>query len=285
MPYEYHNVTIESIDEAIHSWFDKTVDSHVESPNGDRKKVPVLFGAGERSVTSRTKKAIRDKNGVLILPLINVRRTSLEPNTQFQALGVETPTLTLSRQVNSKTNNIQNLLKDRTPSLRESQAPIFEIITMPFPDSCVFYYELSIQTQYITQMNTILEKIVNQLDIQKQFVAPFDNFNRHPPIGEDFEAREPIKGNYVCGFFESSFNDQSNFEEFTDQERIHRYSTQIKVPAVLMLDPEGEKPAIQKNYTTTKLNFKAETVYSAKSWEELELVLNFEKNGKKFSIK
>ena len=42
----YQSIEIETVDQAIVDWFDKTVDSHVVSPNGDLRKVPVLFAAG-----------------------------------------------------------------------------------------------------------------------------------------------------------------------------------------------------------------------------------------------
>lgn len=269
MPVEYQNITIETIDQAIYDWFDKTVDAHVEFPNGERKKVPVSFSSGERAVTARSKKGIRDKNGVLILPLINVDRVGIEPNPNMEALGTETPTLQISKQVSGETNTLRNLVKDRLAPFSSPPEPIiYEVITIPFPDRSIMNYQLKIQTQYISQMNTILEKVFNQLDLQKSFVATFDP-RKHPPIGEAFEDRQQLKTSYVCGFFESVARDTGNLNEFTDQERILMYEVDFKVPATLQLDPEGEKPAIRREYTSYRVNFGGERICFVRSKEEL----------------
>lgn len=270
MTVEYQNITIETIDQAIFDWFDVTVDSHVEFPNGERRKVPVSFSAGERAVASRQKKAIRDKNGVLILPLINVTRTSIEPNPNMEALGTETPTLQISKQVSGETNTLRNLMKDRIGGFANPKDPVvYEVTTIPFPDRSIMVYKLRIQTQYISQMNSILEKIFNQLDLQKSFVATFDP-RKHPPIGEAFEDRDPLKSSYVCGFFADALSDSGNLNEFTDQERIVVYETTFRVPATLQLDPEGEKPAVQREYTSYKVDFGGERICFVRSKEELD---------------
>lgn len=266
-------VTIETVDQSVHDWFDKTVSAHVKFPNGERKKVPVTMAAGERAVTSRQRRGIRDKNGVLILPLISIRRTGVDPRPEMQALGTETPTIQLSRRVDGKTNVLQNNVSVRSSALRPAiAAAVYEVLTIPFPDRNVFNYELVIQAQYVTQMNSIIEKIFHELDIQKTFVAPFENDGRHPKIGEQFEKRARISRGYVVGFFDESLSDRGNFEEFTDQERIVMYSTQFKVPATLQLDPEGERPSLQREYTAFGLNFGDERVSFVDDPDELEKI-------------
>jgi hypothetical protein len=276
MPTEHpqiQNVRLEDVDLAIRDWFDKTVDSHVQQPNGDRKKVSVGWSAGERWVSSRTKKGIRDDNGVLILPIISIRRSSIEPSPIMSSLGAETPTLQISRQISKKTNDLANLWSLRDPSRRQPLKPVvYEITTIPFPDRNILTYEVQIQAQYIGQMNTIIEKIFHELDISKSFVAPFDNEGRHPPIGETFETRKPLNKEYVVGFFDSTISDGGNFEEFTDQERIVRFNTSIKVPAVLRLDPEGEKPGIEVTRTAFGIDFGDEQANFVDNYDDLEKI-------------
>jgi len=270
---EYQNVTFETIDQAVVSWFDQTVDAHVLQPNGDRKKVVVNFSAGERWITARERRGLRDKNGVLILPLISLRRTGIEPSPTMSALGTETATLQISKRISPKTNDIQNLYKNRDPQFRTPSKPtVYEVTTIPFPDRSIISYEVQIQAQYITQMNTILEKMFHELDLNKSFVAPFENEGRHPPIGVPFEERKLLDKSYVVGFFDASVTDGGNFEEFTDQERIVRFNTSIRVPAVLQLDPEGEKPSVQVERTAFKLGFAEEKIKFVDDPYELELI-------------
>lgn len=255
-------ITLETIDLAIRDWFDKTVDAHVAQPNGLRKKVSVGWSAGERWVSAREKKGIRDTNGILILPIISIRRSAIEPGGGMSALGTETATLQISKRISEKTNNLANLWAQRESYRRTPAKPVvYEVTTIPFPDRNILTYEIQIQAQYISQMNVIIEKMFHELDIAKSFVAPFENDGRHPLIGDQFEDRPKMNKNYVVGFFDSTINDGGNFEEFTDQERIVRFSTTIKVPAVLQLDPEGEKPAVTVTRTAFGLNFSDETVH------------------------
>lgn len=272
-PVRIQQVTIETIDQAVKDWFDKTVDANVEFPSGERRKVPVIFSSGERAVTSRQRKGTRDSNGVLILPLISVRRTGIEPTPNMQALGTETPNLTVAKRITPKSSDLANLMKLRDPTYRTPLKPVvYEVTTIPFPDRNILSYELVIQTQYIVQMNAIIQKMFHELDLQKSFLMPFENDNRHPPIGVPFEQRKPLNGGFVVGYFESNFGDNGNFEEFTDQERIVRYSTSFTVPATLQLDPEGERPSVQKEYTAFGFRFRDEDVKFVDDPLELELI-------------
>ena len=268
----YSDVTLETVDKAVFDWFDRSVDAHVQHPNGERKKVVVMFASGERWATSREKRGMRDTNGVLILPIITLRRSGIDPSPVMSALGTETAKFQISKRISPKTNDLMNLNTSRVPSKRLARPVIYEVTTIPFPDRSILTYELQVQAQYIVQMNSILEKIFHELDIGKSFVAPFENDGKHPQLGEDFEKRTPIDRGYVVGFMDSNGSDTGNFEEFTDQERIVRYSSQIRVPTVLQLDPEGEQPSVQVERTTFLLNFGEEKICLVDDPEEIEKI-------------
>ena len=271
---EVQKVTLETVDQAIKDWFDKTVDSYVEFPNGDRKKVQVVFASGERWVTARQRKGVRDKNGVLILPLISVRRTSIEPTPNMQALGTQLPSLTISKQISGKTNTLMNLNNVKQPAFISADTPVvYEVTTIPFPDRSIMTYEVIVQTQYVTQTNSIMEKIFHMLDLQKSFAALFDNPG-HQKSTEPFETRKLISEGYVVGFLDSTLTDGGNFEEFTDQERIVRWTTQVKVPCTLQLNPEGTTPAIKVEKTSFKVGFGSESVVLLDSQEEIEKIFS-----------
>jgi hypothetical protein len=269
-------LTIETIDQAIHDWFDKTVDSHVQAPNGERKKISVLFSSGERWISSRERKGVRDKNGVLILPLISIRRTGIDKGTPggMMAMGVETENLVVSKRISPKTNLIQNAIQNRPQDMRPLQPVVYEVTTIPFPDLSVVTYDVQVQTQYILQMNSFIEKMLHELDIQKSFVMSLDDQRRHPPIGEPFENRKPFKGGYLVGFLDENLNADDNFEEFTDQERIIRFSFNIRIPAPLLLDPEGEKPSITVEKTAFDMQLGTEVVNFVDDPYDIELIFN-----------
>lgn len=267
---QYQNVTIETIDRAIRDWFDKTVDCRVKTPQEELYKVPVQFSQGERWAIGRTKQAFRDENGILILPIIAIRRTGIDPDPTKMALGCQTEYIQVAKQVDPKTNDVKNL--------RSGANPIFDVYTIPFPDRMVARYQVVIQSQYISQMNDILQKVWRSLDIQKSFVAPFQNDGRKPPrqnqygAANPYQAPESLHTPYVVGFLESSMGDSGNFEEFTDTERIVKYTTEVTVPCALQTSPEGTQPALQVQRTSYKMVLKAETTRFVDSQAELDAI-------------
>lgn len=274
----YQPVTIETIDRAIRDWFDKTVDARTKIPGDELKKVPVVFSSGERWSVGRTKQVFRDENGVLIFPIIAIRRTSIDPDPTKMALGVQTKNIQFAKLIDVKTNQIQNLEQVKSPPWRRDYPPVYDVYTVPFPDRMITNYQLVIQTQYISQMNDILQKIWRSLDIQKSFVARFENNGEQSPkinqygTGNPYEKNPALSSRYVVGFLESSAADGGNFEEFTDGERIIKYSTEIKVPCALQSQPEGEPPIVKVERTAYKVVIKDENFTFVNSQEEMDSV-------------
>ena len=272
--YSIKNVTLETVDSAVRDYFDKKISISVDTEKG-RNKVPVIFAAGERWKMIRDNKGLRDENGTLILPVIAIRRTNIDRTPGMRALGQETPFITVSKRIHDKTGNIQNLVNTRKlngfPQLRKS--PVFEYLTIPFPDFAVVFYEIVIWTQYQTQMNEILQKIFYNYEHMDSFVMP---------VEYDGKKR---KGNsyYFVGFRDGTVVPQSNVEEFTNQERIIKYSYTIKVPAYFILDPDDESLAYGRNKSQSstddgsKVVFKDQSVTDVKLKESIISLEEFEK--------
>lgn len=267
---EFDPITIERIDRAVRDWFDKTVDARCITTASDSHKIPVIFSTGERYALRR--KGIRDKNGLLILPLISIRRTAFDNDPSMQALGVQVPELTISRRIAPKTNNIQNNIQRLSsagiPIYGPGPGAVYEFASVPFPTRHVITYELVIQASFTRQMNSVLEKLFFEMDQRNSFIAPFENDGRKTSRG-DVEGTTPkIKGGYIVGFFDSSVADGSNTDEFTDQERIIRYSTQLRVPAGLIPEVDGEKPTVKFSKSAYAIGFK-ENIISSEQFYKL----------------
>ena len=65
--------TIENIDRSVLS-FVEDLDLYTDTNEGFRK-VPIMWGTSERSFLSKNDKELRDKQGMLRLPIISIRRT------------------------------------------------------------------------------------------------------------------------------------------------------------------------------------------------------------------
>jgi len=264
--YSIKNVTLETVDSAVRDYFDKKISISVDTEKG-RNKVPVIFAAGERWKMIRDNKGLRDENGTLILPVIAIRRTNIDRTPGMRALGQETPFITISKRIHDKTGNIQNLVNTRKlngfPQLRKS--PVFEYLTIPFPDFAVVFYEIVIWTQYQTQMNEILQKIFYNYEHMDSFVMP---------VEYDGKKR---KGNsyYFVGFRDGTVLPQSNVEEFTNQERIIKYSYTIKVPAYFILDPDDESLAYGRNKSESSTDDGSKVVFKDQSVTDVKLKESF----------
>ena len=264
--YSIKNVTLQTVDSAVRDYFDKKISISVDTEKG-RNKVPVIFAAGERWKMIRDNKGLRDENGTLILPVIAIRRTNIDRTPGMRALGQETPFITISKRIHDKTGNIQNLVNTRKlngfPQLRKS--PVFEYLTIPFPDFAVVFYEIVIWTQYQTQMNEILQKIFYNYEHMDSFVMP---------VEYDGKKR---KGNsyYFVGFRDGTVVPQSNVEEFTNQERIIKYSYTIKVPAYFILDPDDESLAYGRNKSQSSTDDGSKVVFKDQSVTDVKLKESF----------
>lgn len=260
--YEIKPITLRTADQAVLDYFEKKLSITVDTERG-RVKVPAIFATGERWKLIRDNKGLRDENGTLILPLISVRRVNIDRTPGSSALGQETPYITVRREIHPKTGNMQSLLERRRLNgfPKTKKEPVYEFLTIPFPDSSTIYYEIAIWTQYQNQMNEILEKIFYNYEHMDSFVLP---------VEYDGNKR---KGNsyYFVGFRDGSVTPQSNVEEFTDQERIIRYTYTIKVPVRLMLDPKDEALSYGINKSETSKDDGSKVVFKRQNATEVKL--------------
>lgn len=233
--YEINTVTIETVDQACLDYFEQRVKPTVEVERG-RKKVPIIFATGERWKLVRDKRGLRDENGVLILPLITLRRVDIDRTPGFGGMTLHQKSITISKIIHGKTPNLQNLLRDRRTSgflgERKEDKVIREYLTLPFPDFSQIFYEVTIWTQYQSQMNEILEKIFYKYDWMDSFVMPVGDQSLTTPKGN---------GYYFVGFRDGNVASKSNIEEFSEDERVIQYTYNFKVPVYLLLDPAEDE--------------------------------------------
>ncbi len=260
--YEIKPVTIETVDQAVFDYFDKKIRLSVDA-SGVNKKVPILFATGERWKTVREKKGIRDENKTLILPLLTIQRLDIDRTPGFNSFGQEVPSITISSQIHGKTQNLQNQLKQRRlngfPQVTKDKV-VREYFTLPTPDYATVYYQVLIWTQYTEHMNEILEKIFHSYDYKDSFVLPVD-YDGKKPLGNSY---------YFVGFRDGNLSSQSNFEEFTDQERIIRYTYNIKVSAFFILDPKDTPLSYGKNIQGSRKDDGKNVVYKSQNSVEIK---------------
>tara|TARA_R110002020_G_scaffold37124_16_gene112053 strand:+ start:3303 stop:4517 length:1215 start_codon:yes stop_codon:yes gene_type:complete len=281
---------IEDTDRAIFDLFDKRLGFQIKVKDQARK-VPVVFSTGERFALTRRRQPIRDRNNALILPVIAIHRTSIDNTANQGGYGTaisfrDQQSYVVRKRLSEKDRNYQNIINKlrlknqknvssranfdandtfpgnvaepgKTASRRnlnnlsyrddingdllrdQVQNNIFEIITVPYPVFMCITYEVIFWTQYMQQMNQIIETMMSQFDGQD------DAFSIKSRTGHEYVA-------YVKG----PINNQDNFSDFSSDERVIKYSFEIKVPTYLLApDMPGQSSPFRRFYSAPQIEF------------------------------
>ena len=264
--YDFPSIEIEDIDRAVFDLFDKVI-SFEMIQNGETRKVPVIFATGERFALTRRKNPIRDKNNTLILPLISIMRGEIDVSSNQHGFKTaiafaDQPGYYIKRRLSKKDRKLQNILNkqgiknqenvaskanfqkndispgniakkgtvasrrqsgnntffDKEISLKDNiEKNIFEIIEVPYPIFVSIKYTAVFWGQYLTQVNTMLQTL-------------FRNFT-----GQAHEIQiETLDGFELVCFFDDAFTNEANFDSFSDEERLIKYTISFTVPGYII---------------------------------------------------
>ena len=148
------NIGLRDIDEAIFYYFDNVIRPSVIR-NSSKIPVPVLYGSPERWKAVQKDGFYRDRNGKIMTPLIMIKRDSLEKNRQLgNKMDANSP---LNFGIFEKKYSRKNVY-DRF-SILSSRQEIKEYQGVVIPDFVNITYSCIIFTQYVEQMNNLVEAI------------------------------------------------------------------------------------------------------------------------------
>jgi len=250
-------VGIEDIDIAIHRLFDKTIGFNTFMMSANKgpqniKKPYVIFATGERFALAKRLKPPRDKNKVLILPAISIRRTAIEQSKDdiiARGLNGKTGVLTIKRKLSPEDRDYQNLVNKQglkhlqnvlsglptssrptgddanTPEViqggllenRISANNIYEMITVPQPQFFTAKYEVVFWTNYTQHMTYLIQTYMNSF---------LPQFRGH--------KLETDKGYWFLAYTEDIFNNGENIDQFEGDERLIKYTFTITVKGYLL---------------------------------------------------
>lgn len=286
--FDFPQINIEEIDRAIFNLFDKEISFEVQY-DGSNSKVPVVFASGERFALTRRKSPIRDNNNALILPIISISRGNFDISPGQNNLGtpiapyyaqpyyikhrlaesdrdyqniinkmgiknqdnvssrnnflssdispgnVARPGRFSSRRPGNGLNFINKTDKGITDSLGKN---IYEIIEIPYPDFISTTYSVIFWTQYVQQANQMIETLMNRFAPYKELITRTKN------------------GYEVFVDLGDSISSETNFDNYTDDERVIKHSFDIKVGGYLLaLDNKNLGTPFKSYYSAPEINF------------------------------
>lgn len=147
-------IGIQDLDEAVFYYFNNVIKPYVYQ-NGNRRSVPLIYAAPERWKSYQRDGYYRDKGGAIMLPIIVIKRDSLEKDRSvYNKLDANQPNLYGSFQKSYNPKNAYgnfNALNNRIPVKQYNLAVVPDFVTLNY--SCV------IQTYYMEQLNKIIESV------------------------------------------------------------------------------------------------------------------------------
>ena len=154
--------------------------------NGNRTNVPIIYGSPERWKGVQRDGFYRDKEGKIQVPLIMFKRDSMEKRRDLgKKLDANNPQLHYTFQTKYTRKNLYDnftILQGRRP-----QVEMYKIVV---PDFVKLQYTCTIWTDYIAQMNKLVEMINYTSDSywgdkeRFQFNARIDTYNNTTEIAQ-----------------------------------------------------------------------------------------------------
>jgi len=226
------SIGLQDIDNAVLFYFNNVIKPNVIQ-NEQRLAVPVIYGSQERWKSIQNDGFYRDKNGKLMVPLIMLKRVSIEKN---RTLGNKLDgNVVHNYQVVGTKFNQRNIYDNF--AVLTNRIPSKQYYISSVPDYINVNYECIIFTDYIEQNNKIVEAV--------QFASDsyWGDVNR-------FKFRANI----------DSFNTPIILEQGAD--RAARSSFNIKLFGYMLPDTINKDLAVARSkfYTKAQVVFELETV-------------------------
>lgn len=206
-------IGLRDIDETIVYYFNNVIRPSVIQ-NSTKKNVPIIYGSPERWAAVQKDGFYRDKNGKIQAPLIMYKRDSIEKNRSLgNKLDANSPN---NYGVFKKSFSKKNVY-DRF-SILNNRDKVEEYYGVIIPDYVNLTYSCIVFTDYIEQMNKIVESINFASDAywgdpeKFKFRAMIDNFTTVTELnqGEDRKVRTEFQINMLGHIISDSINAQLN---------------------------------------------------------------------------
>ena len=152
-----YSITLKDVDTSIITHVKNVIKPTIREAN-EQIKVPILYGNEERWFNVRSRGVLRDKNNSLILPVVVLKRTSVDKNTTLSQ-GFEHD---VKRKYSDFTRQTQWSKENRYDrfSVQTGRSPAHINVVTSMPNFVNITYEFVLLTAFIEQMNTIVEEFV-----------------------------------------------------------------------------------------------------------------------------
>ena len=183
-------ITLKDVDTSVLNHVKNVMKPLVKEAN-ETLKIPVYYGNEERWKSARKRGVLRDKNNALILPLIMLRRTELSRNDlsgQSFPHDVKSKYISVVRNAKWAKDNQYDRF-----SVQQGVQPAYENIVTGMPNYSDITYEFILWTNFIEQMNPIVESFLDQSHTywgdgaENKFLCNIDSISDASEMNQDGE--------------------------------------------------------------------------------------------------
>ena len=281
-------IGIEDIDRAFFNLFDKDNQIYVkmrddESAEMYDKKVPVVFGTGERFALRERREPIRDKSGAIMLPIISIRRTGLDQSkvhpTFGSGIGQDTGDFVIKKKLTARDADYQNIINKLGLKNQSNVASDSNFLNELLEEGADPGTMASRRERHENTNNALLEPDLGKniyeiltIPFPKRIIATYEIvfwtsshihmnqmiekvLSNYDGQGHTYKITTP-SGYYFVAYFDDEIISDDNLEEFTDEERIIRYNFTAKVPGFLIANQNGgDMVPVRKYLSAPQISF------------------------------
>jgi hypothetical protein len=146
-----YSITLLDIDNILYDYFVKVIKPEVVDTGGSLVTVPVRHASPERWSAIQNDGFFRDTKGQAQRPMIIFIRTSVTKDDNFSPINNQL-SVPFVKKFDSKN------MYDRF-SLLNDVNKVYQVHNITFPDRVDLTYDFTMSTEYVEQMNTLVEKI------------------------------------------------------------------------------------------------------------------------------
>jgi hypothetical protein len=225
--FKNYSITLMDIDNVLYEYFVRVIQPQVVDANGGAIQVPVRHASPERWAAIQRDGVLRDKQGQLQRPMIIFTRSGMEKDDQLVTFNkyLSVPFVKKFDKYN---------MYDRFSALSGTK-PAGEVHNVTFPDHVVLTYDFTMSTEFVEQMNSLVEKI---------------NFASDDYWGDP--ARLKFRAS-VQGF-------SNTIEVPSDDDRVVTTTFNLTVHAYLLPEIFNNETTTQRSLTTRKITWSSEVV-------------------------
>lgn len=251
---------LEDLDKAFFKTLRDQVGFQVSSDPAKQQKVPIVFAVGEKWSMIKSGRAIRDKDGTLILPLITVRRTNVEQtkdDVTGRGMNQHVGQFTVRTQLDPADRAYQNILNklglkndedvpgerefDPDGSLQTTRGSVQANATdndvraggLLAPKLGVNAWE--IVTLPTPQFYTATYEIVIWTQYTQHMNQVMEQLmTAYLPTGNRTMKVETDKGYWFVAYFDEGMSSDDNVSDSSGKELVRKHKLTVKIPAYIV---------------------------------------------------